>query len=230
MNVVFDSYSVFLIDPDPVRFGVLSEDLRGRGFRLQGSSALPSLHQVSSDHHLVILAADQPAREAYAFCQLLRSRDPGLPLMMIESSGTDQARIAALQAGADDVQSFPCSLEEFALRLKALLRRVQASVPVASGHLIQYRDLQVNTVQRSVQRDAVSIRLTVKEYDLLLHLLQHKQQVCTRRDILHSVWGDTWVGDDNLLDVYIRYLRKKIERSDLEPLIHTIRGVGFMLN
>ena len=69
----------------------------------------------------------------------------------------------------------------------------------------------------------------MKEFDLLLYLLRHKEQVLPRQQILHAVWGDTWVGDDNLLDVYIRYLRKKIERPDLEPLIHTIRGVGFML-
>ena len=81
-----------------------------------------------------------------------------------------------------------------------------------------------------MSRAATPVKLTVKEYDLLLHLLQHREHVLSRQDILLAVWGDNWVGDDNLLDVYIRYLRKKLERPDLEPLIHTVRGVGFMLN
>ena len=95
--------------------------------------------------------------------------------------------------------------------------------------VLAHRDLNIHPKQRLVRRRGDVIRLTVKEYDLLLYLFSHKEQVLPRQQILHAVWGETWVGDDNLLDVYIRYLRKKIERPDLEPLIHTIRGVGFML-
>ena len=98
------------------------------------------------------------------------------------------------------------------------------------GVELHFRDLMVNTDSRQVSRAAIPVKLTVKEYDLLLHLLQHREHVLSRQDILLAVWGDNWVGDDNLLDVYIRYLRKKLERPDLEPLIHTVRGVGFMLN
>jgi two-component system response regulator MprA len=99
----------------------------------------------------------------------------------------------------------------------------------AAGSVLRLRDLAVNTDTRSVSRAGDLLKLTVKEYDLLLYLLRHQQQVLSRQQILIAVWGDTWVGDDNLLDVYIRYLRKKLERPDLEPLIHTVRGVGFML-
>ena len=223
-----ESQSVVLIDPNVNRYSLLAGDLRSRGFRLLGYNSLPGSDQICSGYQLVILAADPPAMGAFQFFRSLCSRYPKLPVMMIESSGTEHARIAALEAGADDVQSFPCSLEEFALRLKALLRRTSASVLVSPVSLSQHRDLQVDLDQRVVQRDGTSIHLTVKEYDLLLYLLQRKEQVCARQDILHAVWGNTWVGDDNLLDVYIRYLRKKIERPDLEPLIHTVRGVGFM--
>ena len=96
--------------------------------------------------------------------------------------------------------------------------------------LLVHRDLSVNTDQRAVLRADAPVKLTVKEYDLLLYLLRHVGQVMPRQQILHAVWGSTWTGDDNLLDVYIRYLRKKIEKPELEPLIHTARGVGFMLN
>nr|WP_277874982.1 winged helix-turn-helix domain-containing protein [Cyanobium sp. FACHB-13342] len=99
----------------------------------------------------------------------------------------------------------------------------------ADGAQLIHRDLTINTDERLVSRAGLSLKLTVKEYELLLYLLRHKEQVLSRHQILTAVWGDTWVGDDNLLDVYIRYLRKKIERPELDPLVHTVRGVGFML-
>ena len=138
-------------------------------------------------------------------------------------------RVASLQAGADDVLSIPYAFEELIARLHALLRRSAMGRNDNAGSLLCCGDLVVSTDDRQVSRAGQPIKLTVKEYDLLLCLLRHQQEVLSRQRILHAVWGDTWVGDDNLLDVYIRYLRKKIERPYLEPLIHTVRGVGFVL-
>ena len=94
---------------------------------------------------------------------------------------------------------------------------------------ITIQDLEINLKTRSVTRAGEPIRLTVKEYDLLLHLAKHQGAVLPRLDILKAVWGQTWVGDDNLLDVYIRYLRKKIDLPESPPLIRTVRGVGFLI-
>jgi two-component system response regulator MprA len=151
-------------------------------------------------------------------------------LVLLLSFDHYSSRVAALEAGADDELSRPFAIEELIARLRALLRRSRMGLNHVDGVELHYRDLTVNTDSRLVSRASTLVKLTVKEYDLLLHLLRHREQVLLRQDILLAVWGDNWVGDDNLLDVYIRYLRKKLERPDLEPLIHTVRGVGFMLN
>ncbi len=162
----------------------------------------------------------------------LHRKDLAIALAEAAAAGLElpvSERVAALQAGADDALGSPYALEELHARLLSLLRRARMGANDSAGSLLSYGDLLVDTDQRQVKRAGMAIRLTVKEYDLLLFLLRHQQQVLPRQRILHGVWGDTWVGDDNLLDVYIRYLRKKIERADLEPLIHTVRGVGFVL-
>lgn len=147
------------------------------------------------------------------------------------SPQTSITRIALLESGVDLLLPWPMPADELAAQLRALQRRLAAlSATTAAPPLpLQWRDLSLDPTTREVQRAGQSIRLTVKEFDLLAYLLQHRQQVLPRQQILKAVWGETWVGDDNLLDVYIRYLRKKIERPDLEPLIHTVRGVGFQL-
>ena len=164
-------------------------------------------------------------------CRGLRRQWPSCSILLVIGDDDYRLRASALDAGADDVLSYPFHLEEFLARARALLRRSTVAILELQGLVrrLSCRDLSIDVDQRAVVRDGQSIRLTVKEFDLLHYLLCHKEQVLSRQQILHAVWGDTWVGDDNLLDVYIRYLRKKIERPDLEPLIHTVRGVGFML-
>ena len=178
---------------------------------------------------VLLLHADLQPLSACAIAQDLRDQGSTLPIFVFTDSNHYGSRVAALQAGADDVLSIPYAIEELTARLHALLRRARMGVNDLVGSFLSYGDLVVNTDERQVVRSGQPIKLSVKEYDLLLCLLRHQQQVLSRQRILHLVWGDTWVGDDNLLDVYIRYLRKKIERPDLEPLIHTVRGVGFVL-
>jgi two-component system response regulator MprA len=165
-------------------------------------------------------------------CLALRAVHPFVPILVLFRSDSYGDRVKLLRAGADDVLSAPYALEELLARVEALLRRSAFNLHASDSDsaVLRHRDLSVHTDQRTVQRGGKPIKLTVKEYDLLLHLLKHHGVVQPRLDILKAVWGHTWVGNDNLLDVYIRYLRKKIERPDLDPLIHTVRGVGFMLD
>jgi two-component system response regulator MprA len=220
-----------LADGDDRRRDLLQKHLRAIGHILQvetdGVQAYDYLQSTPPD--LAILDGSLPLLTGVELCKRLRDSGSNLPLFVLLSADRYNERVSALDAGADDVLSYPFALEEFTARIRALLRRSRMGVNDADGNLLAHRDLEVNTGERVVSRAGNTLKLTVKEYDLLLYLLRHKEQVLTRHQILTAVWGDTWVGDDNLLDVYMRYLRKKIEKPDLETLIHTVRGVGFKL-
>lgn len=222
---------LLLADGDPKRRDLLQKHLRALGYVLmieeEGLQAQQHLQATPPD--LAILDAALPQFSGLELCQRLRDGGSTLALFVLFSSDRYSERVSALDAGADDAISYPFALEEFTARIRALLRRSRMGVNDADGNILSQRDLEVNTAERTVVRAGLTLKLTVKEYDLLLYLLRHKEQVLTRHQILTAVWGDTWVGDDNLLDVYMRYLRKKVEKPDLEPLIHTVRGVGFKL-
>ena len=143
-------------------------------------------------------------------------------------------RVKALDAGVDDYLIKPFSIDELMARLRAMHRRMAAFASQSedgSGQTehLQIADLSINTRTRDVQRGGTSIHLSVKEYDLLNFLMRRSGRVLERQEIMRGVWGENFFGDDNLLDVYIRYLRQKIEIDKKLTLIHTIRGVGFIL-
>lgn len=223
---------VLVVDNDSKRAALLSKHLESQGFfPLPHDPAVPLqpslVREVSLD--LLILRAELKPLPAAEICRLFRTSGSTVPILVLCPSSHYGERVAALAAGADDALGQSFALEELYARLLALLRRARMGVTEVAGSCLELHDLTVNTENRQVSRGGQPIKLTVKEYDLLLYLLRHKQQVLPRHQILTSVWGDTWVGDDNLLDVYIRYLRKKLDLPDLVPLIHTVRGVGFVL-
>jgi two-component system response regulator MprA len=222
---------LLLADADVRRGDLLQKHLQAQGFLLELEADALCLQQrlLDAPPHLAILDAALPVLTGVELCRKLRDHGSTLPLLLLYSADRYSDRVLGLQAGADEALSFPFALQEFTARIRALLRRSRMGLNDAAGSLLSHLDLSINTDNREVTRAGKRLSLTVKEYDLLLYLLRHKQQVLSRHQILTSVWGDTWVGDANLLDVYIRYLRKKIERPELEPLIHTVRGVGFML-
>lgn len=225
------SIRLLLVDPDPRSARVVAKHLQAQDFAVttlsDTSGAIPHINSTSPQ--LVLLAEALPVDHALAVCRELRAGAQATPLLLILGSDHFSTRVAALDAGADDVLSKPYAIEELIARIRALLRRSRMGAHHTDGSELRCRDLLINTDTRQVWRAGEPIKLTVKEYDLLLQLLQNCHQVIPRQKLLLDVWGESWVGDGNLLDVYIRYLRKKIERPELEPLIHTVRGVGFML-
>ena len=225
------SARILLADSDARRRDLLHKHLRSLGYLLSvvadGVSAQRFLLATPPD--LAILAEPLPGYSTLDICRSLREHGTTTPILAVHAADSFRDRVISLDGGADDALSFPCALEEFSARVNALLRRSRMGSHDVDGSHLSHRDLFVDTDSRSVSRDGRSVRLTVKEYELLLYLLRHKGQTLSRHQILVHVWGDTWVGDDNLLDVYIRYLRKKIEFPGLDPLVHTVRGVGFRL-
>jgi two-component system response regulator MprA len=149
------------------------------------------------------------------------------PVLMLTARDEVQQRVEALDSGADDYLIKPFSIEELLARVRARLRR--SGIDEQDGGVLRMSDLEVNPASREVARGGEAIHLTAKEFDLLMHLLRHPNQVQERRAILDALWGENWLGDDNLLDVYVRYLRRKLEPAGQPTLIQTVRGVGFML-
>lgn len=140
-------------------------------------------------------------------------------------------KVSGLDLGANDYITKPFRMEELLARIRAVLRMSQATIPSSSidEEWLQFSDLRVNDKTREVVRSDLDVSLTPKEYDLLLYLLKNKRQVLDRGQILEAVWGYDYYGDTKIVDVYIRYLRKKIDADFDTALIHTVRGVGYVL-
>jgi two-component system response regulator MprA len=144
---------------------------------------------------------------------------------MLTAKDTIQDRVQGLDAGADDYLVKPFNLDELLARIRALLRRTQTE----RIQVYKFADLTLDTGSRQVSRGERLVQLTAKEYELLELFLRHPRQVLTREVIFDRVWGYDFGGESNVLEVYIRYLRQKLEAGDEQRLIYTVRGVGYVL-
>jgi DNA-binding response OmpR family regulator len=182
---------------------------------------------------LIILDWNLPDFSGIDICQRIRAGGVTIPILMLTGHDEITDRVKALDAGVDDYLIKPFSIDELMARLRAMHRRAEtfsgASGSAENAETLQVSDLTLNTRTRDVSRGDRAIHLSVKEYDLLNFLMRGAGSVLERQDIMRGVWGENFFGDDNLLDVYIRYLRQKVEQPDAPTLIHTVRGVGFIL-
>lgn len=182
---------------------------------------------------LIILDCNHPDFSGIDICQRIRAGGICTPILMLTGHEEVSDRVTDLDAGVDDYLIKPFSIDELMARLRAMQRRAEAfsgrNEPGQEAVQLRVSDLSMDTRTRDVKRAGRSIQLSVKEYDLLNCLMRGSGRVLERQEIMRAVWGENFCGDDNLLDVYIRYLRKKVESKDAPTLIHTVRGVGFIL-
>ncbi len=181
---------------------------------------------------LVILDLMLPGIDGLEVCRRLRSGPgalPDLPILVVTAKDSIPDRVRGLKTGADDYVTKPFAIEELLARIEALLRRsgVTGSVVPSDTRLV-VADVVLDTTTREVTRGKQHLDLTTKEYELLDYLMRHPRQVLHREQIYDAVWGYDFGGESNVLDVYIRYLRNKLEGHG-PKLIHTIRGVGYVL-
>ncbi|NWF62275.1 MAG: response regulator transcription factor [Fischerella sp.] len=188
-----------------------------------GLSGLTAARESHPD--LVIVDWMLPGLSGLEICRRLRSTGDQVPIILLTAKDEVSDRVAGLDAGADDYVVKPFSVEELLARVRAHLRRTQE----ADADILQFADLKLNRSTREVHRGDRAIELTAKEFDLLEYLLVHPRQVITRDRILEEVWGYDFMGDSNIIEVYIRYLRLKLEANNEKRLIQTVRGVGYVL-
>jgi DNA-binding response OmpR family regulator len=173
---------------------------------------------------LIILDWMLPGLSGVEVCHRLRTTGNKTPVILVTAKDDVRDRVAGLDSGADDYVVKPFSIEELLARVRAQLRRTEED-----SEAMQFSDLTLNQKTREILRGDRAIELTAKEFDLLVYLMRHPRQVLTRDRILEEVWGYDFMGDSNIIEVYIRYLRLKLEENQEKRLIQTIRGVGYVL-
>lgn len=176
-------------------------------------------------YDLVVLDVMLPGRDGFDVCRRLRAQGRNMPVLMLTARDAVGDRVMGLDSGADDYLTKPFAFQELLARVRALLRRQSAS----RDPLLRAGDLEINTVTHEVSRGGKSVELTSKEYAILEYFARSPNQVLTRNQIAEHVWDYDFVAMSNVVDVYIRYLRRKLE-DDHEPrLLHTVRGTGYQL-
>ncbi|MBI9049933.1 MAG: response regulator transcription factor [Anaerolineaceae bacterium] len=217
---------ILLIEDDEAIVKIIRRTLAYEGYHvetaLDGEAGLDS----ARDHHpdLVVLDWMLPGMDGLEVCQRLRAVEK-IPILMLTAKDTIQDRVEGLDSGADDYMVKPFEIDEFLARIRALLRRTsQERSPV-----LAFVNLVMESAARKVYRNNQEVMLTAKEYDLLELFLRNPRQVLTREVIFDRVWGYDFGGESNVLDVYIRYLRQKLEFSGESRILHTVRGVGYVM-
>lgn len=220
------SARILIIEDDEAILTFLRRGLAYDGYRvdtaIDGQTGLLLARDNPPD--LVVLDWMLPGLDGLEVCRRLRQGGP-VPILMLTAKDTVNDRVQGLDAGADDYMVKPFNLEELLARIRALLRRTRPE----RQKVYQFEDLTLDTGTRQAIRTERVIDLTAKEYELLELFMRHPRQVLTREMIYDDVWGYDFGGESNIIEVYVRYLRQKLEASGERRLIHTVRGMGYVL-
>ncbi len=221
---------ILIVEDDERIANMLRRGLIFEGFEAEaahtGTAGLEKAREKMPD--LVILDLMLPEMDGMEVCRRLRAASD-VPILMLTAKESVPDRVAGLEAGADDYMPKPFAFEELLARVRALLRRAHTTPTGDAPEVLEFAGLELDTGTRQARRGDRVIDLTAKEYDLLYLFMRHPRQVLTRDQIFDDVWGYDFGGESNIIEVYVRYLRLKLEAGDETRLIHTSRGVGYVL-
>ncbi len=220
---------ILIIEDDPSIGKLLRRALVLEGYTVEwattGPEGLRLFKQATPD--LVILDLMLPELDGIEVCCRLRETSQ-VPILMLTARDAVEDRVLGLDSGADDYVVKPFDVDELLARLRAHLRRTQRDR--STQPVLRFADLVVDTASRSVRRGQREIELTAREFDLLVLFMRHPNQVLTRSQIYDEIWNYDFGGESNIIEVYIRYLRTKLEAGGEPRLIHTKRGIGYILH
>lgn len=218
---------ILVIDDDPAITSVLKRGLSYEGFTVDiandGVAGLTRARTQPPD--LVILDRMMPGLDGMEVLRRLRAADAQLPVVLLTAKDAPEDQVAGLEQGADDYVTKPFTFEVLLARVRVLLRRHGEDRPL----VLRFADLRLDTGTQRAQRATREIDLTSTEYQLLRQFLEHPERVLSKEFLLDRVWGYTFEGNDNILEVFVKQLRQKLEAAGESRLIHTIRGSGYVL-
>jgi len=217
-------FRILVIEDDPAINRVLQLELEHEGYAVETArDGLAGLERALKEPDLVILDLMLPKMDGLEVCRRVRLKSR-VPVIMLTAKDRIPDRVAGLDLGADDYLTKPFATEELLARVRTRLRERSPA-----DNVIAYRDLAMDRDRHEVSRGGKPINLTAKEYALLEYLLLHRNKVHSRDELFNGVWGSDFLGDSNLIDVYIRYLRGKVDDGSADKLITTVRGVGYTI-
>lgn len=218
--------SILVVDDDPSITSVLRRGLAYEGYEVAtASSGKEGLDLVREQPpSLVILDVMMPGIDGLEVCRRLRSASPALPVIMLTAKDSPSDQVLGLEIGADDYVVKPFAFDVLLARIRARLRRVESATD-----RLGFADLFLDTGTHTAQRGEREVALTTTEYGLLLEFMRHPRQLLTKSQLMERVWGYNFDGNHNILEVYVRYLRNKLEEGGETRLIHTVRGSGYLL-
>ncbi|MFE5481718.1 response regulator transcription factor [Streptomyces sp. NPDC056527] len=225
---------ILIVDDEPAVREALRRSLAFEGYgteeAVDGVDALSRMESYAPD--LVVLDIQMPRMDGLTAARRIRASGSTVPILMLTARDTVGDRVTGLDAGADDYLVKPFELDELFARIRALLRRSSYASTVEAqpeGDVLSFGDLRMDLATREVTRAGRPVELTRTEFTLLEMFLAHPRQVLTREQILKAVWGFDFEPSSNSLDVYVMYLRRKTEAGGEPRLVHTVRGVGYVL-
>lgn len=217
-------FKILVVEDDAAILRVLQLELEHEGYEVEvARDGLAGLEKALKEPDLVILDLMLPKMDGLEVCSRVRSKS-AVPIIMLTAKDRIPDRVAGLDTGADDYLTKPFSIDELLARIRARLREKHPT-----SNVLEAADLLMDRDRHEVTRGGKQIQLTAKEYALLEYLLLHRNKVHTRDELFNGVWGSDFLGDSNLIDVYIRYLRGKVDEGFEPKLIQTVRGVGYAL-
>ncbi len=224
-----NALNILMVEDDERIVAAVREGFRQRDMVLHHAGTLGDVarlfHQLAQ-FDAIILDLNLPDGNGIALADACRRQGLSIPIIIVTARDAVEDRINGLRHGADDYVCKPFAVEELIARLDAVRRRERRP----QHHLLRYEDIELDLLKRRVRRGEMDVSLSTRELDLLVCFLSHPEEVLPKERILREIWGDGTERDDNLLQVYANYLRNKLEGGRYPRVIHTVRGVGYVLS
>ncbi|SNZ10096.1 DNA-binding response regulator, OmpR family, contains REC and winged-helix (wHTH) domain [Terribacillus aidingensis] len=221
--------TILVVEDEKKMARLLQLELEHEGFtvdvKYDGLDALEAFY--GNTYQLILLDVMLPSLSGMELLRRIRKQDAHVPVMLLTARDAVPDKVSGFDLGATDYMTKPFEIEELLARIRAHLRHTNTAAEKEPA--LQVGDLTLDEKTRTVKRGKNELELTPREYDLLLFLMKHEKQVLTRDQLLERVWGFQYAGDTNVVDVYIRYLRKKVDAAARRKLIKTVRGVGYTI-